>query len=231
MNKRMLMLSLSLLSLIFATGCPVRLGYCFRGNYDPGAPYRLSYCDGSTGRGIVPSNGVIKFRPRGCNCSDVSISGGRNFSFTFFAAPSSVDLQAPPATITMSGSGISGAYGMPLVEYYDGDGNFVGQGTVTMVGEDGSWLQASPPDLSSVYSGNYEIWVTNMAWDGNPDLDTLGKATMSAYGRDHPACDPDGSQEMSCYDSGGEWNPDTCSCFVDPCLSPNPSTGQMPICY
>lgn len=33
-----------------------------------------------------------------------------------------------------------------------------------------------------------------------------------------PVCDPDGSQQQQCFDSGGNWNQSTCSCnYFNPC--------------
>jgi hypothetical protein len=34
-----------------------------------------------------------------------------------------------------------------------------------------------------------------------------------------PSCDPDGSSQQACEDSGGIWNPSTCRCRVGPCLA------------
>lgn len=110
----------------------------------------------------------------------------------FNASPSSIDLQAPPPTVEMTGSGLSTAYGMPRIEYIDSySGTLIGSATATAVNADGTWLQANTPDLSSVYSGTYSVLVSNIKADGS--LEYVGTATVDCYGRDHeyePPPDP-----------------------------------------
>jgi hypothetical protein len=63
---------------------------------------------------VVDSGGCVTCSPStngGCN-GTVTVIGG---SFTFFAAPESVVLQAPPASFSISGSGMSTTYGIPKV--------------------------------------------------------------------------------------------------------------------
>src|SRR2546423_11836513 len=45
----------------------------------------------------------------------------------FTASPDSVDVNSPPGSITLGGSGLSTQYGMPIAEYYDEYGTFIGQ--------------------------------------------------------------------------------------------------------
>ncbi len=47
------------------------------------------------------------------------------------------------------------------------------------------------------------------------------------------SCDPDGSREMNCYNSGGDWNPTNCRCTVynDPCASRPWKCDQGPLTY
>lgn len=102
----------------------------------------------------------------------------------FSASPNSIDVQVPPPTVTISGSDMSGAYGMPSVAYYDEFGYLVAETTATAMASDGSWIQANTPDLSSVYSGSYNVIVRNATADGawNP----AGVATIDVYGNDPP---------------------------------------------
>ncbi|HYH86697.1 MAG TPA: hypothetical protein VEX60_14695 [Pyrinomonadaceae bacterium] len=125
--------------------------------------------------------------------------------FPFSASPSSVNLQAPPATLDMTGSNLTTTYGMPRVEYVDlYTGNLIGTATATSVSGDGTWLQAATPDLSSVYSGTYTILVSNATSGGG--FEYVGTATMDAYGRDGIYEDPPS-------------DPPPCGCTGDgPCM-------------
>jgi hypothetical protein len=157
--------------------------------------------------------------------------------FGFFTAtPSSVDLMSPPASFTLSGQGIDTTYGMPLVEYYSDSGVLVAQTTATAVAGDGTWLQANTPNLSSVYSGTYLIAVRNATWEGLYEF--VGTTSVDTWGRDYVGCDPDGSQEQYCWNSGGDWDPYSCTCQANPCYINNASPGgnnqqmmEQPMCY
>jgi hypothetical protein len=125
--------------------------------------------------------------------------------FPFSASPSTVNLQAPPATLEMTGSNLTTTYGMPRLEYLDPyTGNLIGTATATSVSGDGTWLQAYTPDLSGVYSGTYTIFISNATSGGG--FEYVGSATMDAYGRDGSYEDPPP-------------DPDPCSCTGDgPCM-------------
>lgn len=121
----------------------------------------------------------------------------------FLAAdPASVDLQSPPATVTISGGGFSTDYGMPLVEYYDQySGELVASSTASSVASDGSSIQVATPSLYGVYTGSYNIVVSNVAADGSPSM--VGIATFSACCVDPPPPPPppdpgDCGQERVC---------------------------------
>lgn len=135
--------------------------------------------------------------------------------FGFNIAPSSVDLNAPPASFTISGEGLSEQFGMPLVEYYDDSGQLVAQTTATTVAGDGTWLQADTPSLYNVYSGTYMIAIRNATSEGLWEF--VGTTSVDAWGRDRPLCDPYGTQEQACWNSGGDWDPSSCQCISNPC--------------
>lgn len=122
--------------------------------------------------------------------------------FPFNASPSAVNLQAPPATLEMTGSNLTTAYGMPRLEYIDPyNGNLIGTATATAVSGDGAWMQASTPDLSSVYSGTYTILISNVTSDGS--FEYVGTATMNTFGRDGSYEDPPPDPETcGCSGSG-----------------------------
>ena len=127
---------------------------------------------------------------------------GSNLGFSLTAAPSGVDLSTPPASAMITGQGMSTAYGMPRVDYYDSLGYLVGSSTATYLSEDGTQMQAPVPDLSHVWSGQYQIIVTNAQPEGYY-LETVGTASLNCWGRDRPDSDGDGfydDQDCAPYD-------------------------------
>lgn len=117
------------------------------------------------------------------------------------ASPSSIDLQAPPATVDLTGGGFSAAYGMPRIEYYDQNtGAFVASTIASSVAPDGAWLQSNTPDLSSVFSGTYNIVVSNLNADGSAQL--VGVATVDAWGRDGVYVPPPDPGSCGCPPDG-----------------------------
>lgn len=121
------------------------------------------------------------------------------FGFFLTADPSSVYLPSPPASSTITGQGMDGTYGMPMVEYFNSNGFLVGSVSATSVASDGTWLQAPMPDLSSVYSGTYQVRVTNKTSEGYY-LNVVGTATITGWGRDRVDSDGDGwYDDEDCY--------------------------------
>ena len=78
---------------------------------------------------------------------------------------------------------------MPVVEFYDEYGTFIGQQVAASVAGDGSWLQSPAPNLAGVYSGVYTVVITNIDWDGGRNV--VGTATVWVYGNDMPLPPPD----------------------------------------
>ncbi|MEK6321561.1 MAG: hypothetical protein AABN33_07755 [Acidobacteriota bacterium] len=106
---------------------------------------------------------------------------------TFGISPDSVDANAPPATIEITGYGMSSSYGMPVIQIVDSYGNAVTSTTATSC--TGSWLQAPTPYLGYVYSGSYVAMVYNVGYGG--DLQLVGGAWLYIYGNSPPPPDPD----------------------------------------
>jgi hypothetical protein len=120
--------------------------------------------------------------------------------FPFSTSPGSIDLQAPPSTVSMTGSGISTTYGMPRVEYTDQyTGALIATTTASSVSGDGTWLQATTPDLSAVYSGTFNMFVSNATAGG---FEYVGSATVDAYGRDYVFDPPPPPGECGCPPTG-----------------------------
>jgi len=109
---------------------------------------------------------------------------------------------------------------MPMVEYVDSSGFLVGSVYATSVSSDGTWLQANTPDLSRVYSGTYQVKVTNKTYQGYY-LHIVGTATMTAWGRDRLDSDGDGwydDEDCDPYDP-----------FVTTCIQTCGGTGNEPL--
>lgn len=195
--KRITLLLLVICFVGITTGCPPPSGGCGVNfcctSGTPNSPFRAFYNDGFVHNGIIGGEGRGTYPLRGYMCHQIGVLHGTNFGRSLSVSPSSVDLTAPPSAFTITGQDMSGEYGMPKVEYFDNYGILIGSVTATAVASDGTWVQANTPDLSSVYSGTYQIRVTNMRSDGYY-LDLVGSGTVNAWGRDEPPDDGDGGE-------------------------------------
>jgi hypothetical protein len=136
------------------------------------------------------SNGSVTFTTT-VTCNNVMAVIPLTFSnLSLSASPSSIYLLSPPSTVTITGDSFDTTYGMPRVDYYDGDGFLVGSAYASSV-SGSTELTANVPDLSSAYSGSYQIRVTNKTSQGYYSH-TVGTANVSAYGRDRLDSDGDG---------------------------------------
>jgi hypothetical protein len=213
-------MSLSILACYSApscgTFCPVAPGQ----NNNLDLVVDVHYCDGRNRTYRLGYNGctysLVADPNKGESCLLCGY-GVRRLPFFSFFPSSSVYLPSPPASFTFSLAPgaelyLDSTYGTPVVLYKNEYGNPVGAGTVTAVASDGTWLEAAPPDLSQGYSGNYTVEISNRYWDGQ--LQTVGLASMYAYGRDRPDTDGDGwyddedcypfdSTRWDCFDPGG----------------------------
>jgi hypothetical protein len=133
---------------------------------------------------------AVVIKPINGACNNVQIILRLNSNYSLSSNPSSLDLTSPPSTVTISGQSFDTTYGMPRVDYYDGDGYLVGSAYASSVSGSTS-LTASVPDLSAAYSGSYQIVVTNKTSSGYYSH-TVGTADVSAYGRDRLDSDSDG---------------------------------------
>lgn len=168
----------------FPSGCSFYSGI-------PGAPFIVRYPDGVEKRGNVNPSGYIDASKRGYNCSQLIVTVGSNANFALSANPASVYLPSPPTTGTITGQGFEATYGMPTVDYFDANGYLIGTVYANSVASDGTSLQANIPDLSYIYSGTYQVKVTNKRYDGYY-LNIVGSATMTGWGRDRLDSDGDG---------------------------------------
>jgi hypothetical protein len=197
MKKRLLVLSLALMSLCFAvtfSGCGALMSYCNYTGGPPNTPYIITYSDLSVGTGRVNPDGtfrVLKHGGENCNQLRLRVGFGNNLGLALSASPSSVYLPSPPTSGTITGQSFDATYGMPRVDYFDSNGYLVGSVNATSVASNGTSLQANMPDLSYVYSGTYQVKVTNKRYDGYY-LTIVGSAAMTGWGRDRLDSDGDG---------------------------------------
>jgi len=151
--------------------------------------------------GRVPANWRILATNGACfqvlEASVRNVTAGSNqlarcvVSTAFFltASPASINLASPPSTVSIGGGGFSTSYGMPVIEYYDQySGILLANTTASSVAGDGSSLEVVTPDLSGVYTGGYNIVVSNKAADGSNTM--VGIAAFSACCIDPPPPDP-----------------------------------------
>lgn len=114
-------------------------------------------------------------------------------SFFFFTViPNYIDLENPPATVTIEGRNINSIGGMPTVEYWDGAGNFVASAQATEVAADGTWLRGPTPDLSQVVPGTYLLKVKN------PTGEYAGTGIAECFIRNEPEPPPPCEPGMIC---------------------------------
>lgn len=217
-----LLILLAFLILCTAPGCITLISTeCQANNLSANTLYIVSYNNPPTVRRDIlrttNANGTL-FYPKDANnsCGSVTITRtGGGFS-SFSVTPSSIDLQAPPATMSVIGTGINTTYGMPVVEFYDNYSNFIGSTTATAVDPGGTWLQANTPDLSQVYSGGYQVEIHNVKADAS--MDFIGVSDVITYGRDEPqGCNPTDQEVQNCINccsvNGSYWDYTYCTCI------------------
>lgn len=211
--KKIMLLLMLLLSLMFVLpGCGFVYPTCNYSGGPPNAPWTIVYSDQVTVRsGNVRPDGTFTVQKIGNeNCTQIRsrVRFGSNLNLSLSASPASVYLPSPPSSGTITGQSFDATYGMPKVEYRDGNGYLIGSVLATSVAGGGTSLDASLPDLSYVYSGSYQVKVTNRTYDGY-FLNIIGTATMSAWGRDRPDSDGDGwydDEDCSPYDPSMNYN-------------------------
>jgi hypothetical protein len=196
---------------------------CSFSNLTPGATYLIFITSSSGGipltlMRVASSTGTISVVTP-VSCSNVTAVLSTNSNLTLSASPSSIYLPEPPSTVTITGQSFDPTYGMPRVEYFHSDGYLVGSVLATSVSSDGTSLQAYTPDLSSAYSGTYQVRVTNKTYQGYY-AHVVGLATMTAWGRDRYDSDGDGWYDDEDCDP---WDP-----YVTSCTETCGGTGTTP---
>lgn len=208
--KKVILLCLLALAGGSSSSCVLDLLPCTQCDLIRNAQYRVRYppADGNRTIFVFSSpQGCIRYdRPISRVCSNVEITfiGAGPRSFT--AVPSSLNLQSPPATFTITGEQISSTSGMPMVQFRDEYAVLIDERPASAVASDGTWLQINTPDLSSAWSGQYTIEVANMMVGGGQEV--IGVAQLETYGRDRPDADGDGwFADQDCNDNDPSVNP------------------------
>lgn len=176
------------------TGSPTGSVTSFAAFTNSGANYNVTNGRVPANWRILATNGACfqVLEPSVRNVTAGSTQVARCVVSTLFfltASPSSINLASPPSTVSIGGGGFSTTYGMPIVEYYDQvTGVLIANATASSVAGDGSSLDVVTPDLSGVYTGGYNIVVSNKASDGSNN--PVGIASFSACCIDPPPPDP-----------------------------------------
>jgi len=76
----------------------------------------------------------------------------------------------------ISGSGFNTQFGMPLVQYFDLNGNLVAQASADSVASDGTWMASPIPDISQLSDGTYVGLLSNANSSGGYDV--VGSVTV-----------------------------------------------------
>jgi len=176
----------------------------------PGVPTTgtLRDCDGFTDTlailqcpaRVVPGTWVFTFLSGPCvgisDNTSFDIPAGTRLGYRceihhrrFFLSVGSLDVNAPPATVSLTGTGMSSAYGMPVIQFVNtSSGVIVASTTATSINTEGTWIQATMPNVSSAYSGQYVAVVYNAQANGT--FLGIGGDWIDFYGNDPPPGDP-----------------------------------------
>jgi hypothetical protein len=113
---------------------------------------------------------------------------GATADFVFSPNPIATDGSSGSEAI-VTGSGFSAQYGMPLLQYFDLNGNFVTQANADAVAADGSWISSPIPDISQLPLGTYVGFMKNANSSGGYDL--VGATSVQVVLPRSPPSPPD----------------------------------------
>ena len=117
----------------------------------------------------------------------------------FSASPNPLYQNALATVLTITGSGFSSAHGMPVVQYYNLQGNLIAQETATAIASNGTWIDGPvPSSVTSVPAGAYAGVIKNANASGG--FDYVGTASISVY--QHPPINPGSPCKAECPASG-----------------------------
>ncbi len=90
-------------------------------------------------------------------------------SYTFSPDPIATDRSTGDEAFIL-GSGFNQQFGMPLLQYFDLNGNLVAQSSADAVAADGSWMSTPVPDISQLSVGTYVGILNNANSAGGYDI-------------------------------------------------------------
>jgi hypothetical protein len=187
---------LVLLFALFLSSCGSSSNTCSFSGLVPNATYLIVITSTSNGipenfTRVASSSGTISVSTSASCSNVVAVQVVNSPGIGLNPDPGVIFLPNPPAKVIIAGQSFDTTYGMPRVEYFDGNGYLVGSVYASSVSGDGASLEANVPDLSSAYSGTYQIRVTNKAYEGYY-THIVGTASVTAWGRDRADSDGDG---------------------------------------
>lgn len=145
------------------------------------ATWRFGESDGACAGQFVVLD-VERNKERSLTCFIIGLRAFNSFPFV-------VNTAFTPQMITVTGDGMSAAYGMPVIRYFDLDGNLIAHTFAEEVAWDGTWLTASTTDLSGVASGNYSVMISNKNADGT--WASVGATSIEVFHYTEPPPDPE----------------------------------------
>jgi hypothetical protein len=96
----------------------------------------------------------------------------------------------------ISGSNFSAQFGMPLVQYFDLNGNLITQSNADAVAPNGTWMSAPVPDISQLPVGTYVGLLNNANPNGGYDI--IGSVTVQVVPPPPPPPPPDPCPDGRC---------------------------------
>lgn len=102
------------------------------------------------------------------NCIHIGTSNEAQALVDPFAInPSPLNPASMPETVTITGSGFNAAYGMPVVQYFDMNGDLVAQQAASSISDDGTTISLVSPPVSEMNAGVYAGILNNVNADGS----------------------------------------------------------------
>lgn len=105
--------------------------------------------------------------------------GGSSGNTTAKISPSVINLNYPPSTLTVTGSGFSSQYGNPIVQFFDSNGAWVEEMDPSSVS---STSLTVPADWSGFLTGKYTFVVLNIDTSGNYYAIAAGPMSATCVG-------------------------------------------------
>ena len=123
----------------------------------------LSFPDGCNGQTYTLIIGVVGALAE-LDCYAIPVEG---YLEPFMFSPSPLYVIGTQPTSTITGQGFSSQYGMPVVQYFNPQGQYVDEMSATSISSNGTQIQAATPNLSGLSPGTYVGIVNNVNANGS----------------------------------------------------------------